>query len=261
MASVRYFQDALYYNPNDGTLSKQNQPMLAEIGDIVASARRYSTTLPPGLLVGVAKRETNYKYNECDIDYTDASKNTVKKKTYGLFQMTVSEYLKQLVVINPLSPEEGACDMDNAIKAACSLLNGHLDKVISAANASGMGIRVDNKLNPPSDVWAYVCWLHNAGSEAITSINKYGMDWNATKIRNVDNAYVHTRLEPYADEVIALCEQFPLELTSEGETTPELVANSDVIETPLGDVDPFQQRLLIMMMLALGLIYIAWRYR
>lgn len=264
MASVRYYQDSLYYNPKDGTLSKYNQPMLAEVGDIVAAARRYSTSIPPGLIVGVAERETNYKYNECDIDYTDATKTVVKKKTYGLLQMTVSEYLKQLVMINPLSPEEGACDLDNAVKAGCSLLKGHFDKVCDAANAAhaqGMGLGVDDKLRPPPDVWAYVCWLHNAGSEAITSIQKYGMDWNGTKARNSDNAYVSTRLAPYADRVIDLCSRFPLELTSEGEISDELVASSDVIETPLGDVDPYQQRILIMLMLALGLVYIAWRYR
>lgn len=258
MASVRYFQDSLFYNPKDGTLSKYNQPMLAEVGDIVAAARRYSTTIPPGLIVGVAERETNYKYNECDIDYTDATKTVVKKKTFGLLQMTVGEYLKQLVMINPLSPEDGACDLDNAIKAGCSLLKGHFDSVCNASNAAyanGKGLAVDDKLNPPPDVWAYVCWLHNAGNEAITSINKYGMDWTATKSRNADNAYVSTRLQPYADKVIELCYRYPLDVSSEA------IASSDVVETPLGDVDPYQQRILLALFLALGLVYIAWRYR
>jgi hypothetical protein len=194
-----------YYIDSEGNEQSSRSQYAVGIteGDLILYAQAYSSRLPPGYFIGVAKKESGVigdliVTNEHDVDdqRNDETGETRQYNSYGIFQMGKTEAIKAHV----LPTADALIDAENNVKCAAVNFESNLDKILAAdrENRNDSGDReIDN------DVLRYCAWGHNAGiSEPVTSIEKYGLDWNSAISRQQNDWFVN-KLIPYTDEIIS----------------------------------------------------------
>lgn len=199
---------ATYYVKSDGTETQSRSDGAEGIPEdtLIQYWKSVSNIIPAGYALGVAARESGklddgtYVTNERDEDTQDDGST---KTTYGIFQMNKAEAALAAVFFS----QSSMLDPQNNCLIAAVTFNSHLDDIISAAQDYD-----ENWTDNGVDKWAYLAWAHNAGvGEPVTSIKKYGLDWEATKTRNQqeNNAYMVKKMIPYAEYVLGEVRRIP----------------------------------------------------
>lgn len=153
---------------------------------------KYSTRIPPQFAVAVARHESSYTLNERDTEPSG-------KQTAGIFQITLGGTAVDTLGDMTLTgfPEGDWRDLDDCCRAFAVLMERLLDKLEAAAG----------KISD-SDFFAaggagYLAWGHNAGrGQPQKSIQRYGLDWKATRQRNAGGDYFDNHIGPYGDDCI-----------------------------------------------------------
>ncbi len=257
-------QHVYYYDPASGEVVRasdggKGMQIDGGAGEIARLARAATAKLPPGLIVGVALRESGFKWNEVDADLYDSGEEK-PLRTYGLCMINVREAANAIVFFNPLNPAPALCDPARNVAAGCVTLRGHLEAIASAA-----GFDPDA---PPRDAWPYVCWAHNGGlGAALGGISKYGFDWERMKARNIaeGNDYVINHLIPYAEKVLEYIDQYPSPTSGGGDNGNgggEVTFDEPAtVHTPIGDFDPYTIRKIIAASVLAGLVFFVAKER
>lgn len=277
----------VWYLRADGTRSRsRDEALYVDEGEIILRARRSTTVLPPGLLLGIAENESGSggddprgcKYNEIDEDLDD--NGNVAGTTYGLCQMNRSEALKALKFGAAIDPDK-LCDPDTNLLVAAAIFQDYAKTLAAAADVDVEGA--------PFDLWAFVAIAHNVGmgvdhnatsgkKRALAMVQDYGLSWSTVRSATPYGLVTlfNTRLGPYVDRVLARCSKYPLVVpggsSSGGSSGDDDGGSSDsgtpddpaAVATPFGGLDPYTVRKVIagaIVALALYAAYLSWRAR
>jgi hypothetical protein len=191
MANGEY-QIARWRKP-DGTLSTSRADAIRIDLDSLRSIIESVSSLPVEFMVVMAQNETGDKpaINQEDTDYY--ADGSVKKETFGIYQLTESE--------RNAAGEYGADLLDPTVnvRVFSTIMERHLATIMETENKRRDGLGIERLTEPTIDVYRYLAWSHNNGIGAVTkSIAKYGLDWDALKARP-QNEYMTGRLIPYAE--------------------------------------------------------------
>lgn len=191
--------------PKQTTTYQGGQAIQWSEDQVLEAARRVSFGVPVGFILGMAIRESGLKINEIDTDY-DEDGNPREAQTYGLLQIRRSEALTALS-LTAIDAEE-LVDPETNIKVACTVF----DKYRVALDAAAQPGYAEE------DMLRYLCWAHNAGiGNALPSVVRYGLDWQATLARNSPGSYAGPggRLQRYTDTVVEKANLYTTRTTSD----------------------------------------------
>jgi hypothetical protein len=195
-----------YWMPEQGALLSQSEggaPLYLDAGQLESIVRANTSGIPVGWFVGMAEREIGgrtvggpFKWNEVASDF-DENGYSKGADTYGLFQLRTSTMISALSL--GALDDESACDPATNAAAFSRKMGTNLLAIQAAAPGS-----------PAFDTWCYLAWSHNAGlGDCLPGIVKYGLDWEAAKTRNGNNAWFQSRLIPYAEHIAQRASDIP----------------------------------------------------
>jgi Transglycosylase SLT domain len=199
-ATVSISSQSRYILSDGSESSSRSSAVGISEGDLIIFWQAYSSRIPPGYALGVAKHESGmegglYVTNEHDTDTKTKDDGTVVVyDSYGIFQMGKTEAIKAHVI----PTADALIDPENNVKCAAIVFESNLDKILAAFRD-----KYGYETPLTDDVWRYCAWGHNAGiDEPVKSIATYGMDWQAALNRN-QNEWFYNKLVPYTDDVVA----------------------------------------------------------
>lgn len=234
---------ALYLLPDGSQVPGRANAIVVSAQDIAAAVGPY-TALPPGFFVGMAERETGSASNECDIDYN--ADGSVKARTYGLFQLSRGDAIAAGDLAAAADPTL-LCEVDRACRVVASVMADYRDAICIAA---GVGAHDGYHGAPPAAVLWYMAWAHNNGLPTVLrSIASYNLDVDALKARP-QNDYVVSKLIPYADTIVASCDEFPVVLPPDIDDS-----DPDAVAAALEAREPSRLPQLVTLLLVVGAIY------
>ena len=213
------------YRLADGSYSSnRSDAVIIPSADIAQMASDTSNIVPPGVIVGVAERETNRDSDggvENEVDQDIDENGNVADSTYGLLMLGHSNTSRFTRLLFPgvVFDDTGFLDAKTSIAVGCAQFEDYANKLASAAGYNSVS-------DCPNDLWAFVCFAHNAGmgvelgadgkQRALAAAQLYGLDWAKLKASppfQLDT-YISTKLAPYGDHVLQRIGDYPLEVGS-----------------------------------------------
>lgn len=164
--------------------------------DLIAYVKAYSSKIPVGYFIGVAQRESGkvgdlFVTNEHDTDFKEDGSTY---ESFGIFQMGRTEAIRAHII----PTADNLIDPENNVKCAAVTFERNLDKIMDACRAY-----YGDYFTPQDELYCYLAWAHTAGyGEPVTSIGKYGLDWEALKVRNHPGSWMIDKMVPYAEFVL-----------------------------------------------------------
>lgn len=156
----------------------------------------YTVAVPPQYAIGSADHETGFTENEADTEEDGTT-------TFGVYQCTEEEARRVGFALAADVKDNGLERVDLLTAEGCTrvfvrLAERHLIDILTAANLKDVPMQ-----QLPPDVWSYLFLGHNQGmgrfapaskrhagekAGALGSIADHGLDWNAYKQRNAEEA-------------------------------------------------------------------------
>lgn len=189
-------QTTEYWMPDQGALlskSAGGAPLRLSKDATAQVVRDNTYGLPVGFFVALIGRETNYCWNEVDTDY-DSAGNARAAKTYGLCQLTKTEFARALS--SGALSDADACDPATNCSAFARIINQNADTLDALAKSYGGWISDFER-------YCYIAASHNRGlSDIVKKINATsGPNWQLENSKHVAGSQWFDREVSYAQDI------------------------------------------------------------